>query len=87
MVTAKQIEVILLNSSIKLESHSFDSEIPLTEQGVDSMDIVVLLMEVEDHFGLKASPGDIDAFRSLKSIADFVNAAQSGKPNNKMAGL
>ncbi len=62
---------------IPRENISLDS--PLQELGIDSLDTVVLLSELEDHFKIDISD---DAARSIRSVRDVVEGVRklSGNP-------
>lgn len=62
---------------IPREKISLDS--PLQELGIDSLDTVVLLSELEDHFKIDISD---DAARSIRSVRDVVEGVRklSGNP-------
>jgi acyl carrier protein len=46
---------------------------PLQELGIDSLDTVVLLSELEDHFKIEISD---DAARSIRSVRDVVEGVR-----------
>ena len=56
---------------IPREKISLDS--PLQELGIDSLDTVVLLSELEDHFKIDISD---DAARSIRSVRDVVEGVR-----------
>lgn len=67
-----EIAALLLNQ-LNVEAPSFHED--LIETGLlDSLKIVELLVELEQHFGMKIPLKDleIDHFRSIASIANFV---------------
>jgi acyl carrier protein len=59
---------------VRVDSPDMD----LLESGaLDSMALVELLVALEERFGLKLNPSDldVDSFRSVRSIADLVSAS------------
>ena len=56
---------------IPREKISLDS--PLQDLGIDSLDTVVLLSELEDHFKIEISD---DAARSIRSVRDVVEGVR-----------
>lgn len=71
----------LFRATLKLEIPSVDTD--LFETGVlDSLAFVELLLHLEEEFGVTVSIEDleIEQFRSVERIAEFVMARNGGKP-------
>jgi acyl carrier protein len=54
--------------------NALKGDAPLEEQGLDSLDIVMLLHAVEENFGVRIPQEKTTQLRSLQDIVDFVNA-------------
>ncbi|MFN8488414.1 MAG: phosphopantetheine-binding protein [Caldilineaceae bacterium] len=50
------------------------ADVPLREQGLDSLDVIMLLHEVEVNFNLTIPPEQTNRLQCLQDIVDFVNA-------------
>jgi acyl carrier protein len=57
-------------------SHLVENE-PLRTYGLDSMDISLLILQVERQYGLTLSPEQTVELRSLKDFVQLVNGATS----------
>lgn len=79
MVTTSEIELHgrisrLLSEKVQIEAFSIESD--LVETGLlDSLKLVELMTSLEDEFGITISFDEIelDNFRSVVSIAEYVN--------------
>lgn len=71
MVSSGDVSKLLQEMGFKLGE--LDEEIPLVKQGLDSLDVVTLVLEVEKTYGVKVPQDKVETLRSLKSIADFLN--------------
>lgn len=58
----------------KLKLNSIDPEKELRELGLDSLDVVELLLELEDEFGIQFTS---DELKDLKKVSDLYNAIKT----------
>ena len=75
----------LLSGTLNLDVPSVDTD--LFESGVlDSLAFVDLLLALEQHFGVTTSLEDleVDNFRSIARIADFVAARKAPAPADRL---
>jgi len=67
--------VEMISKQLKAEPGKIFPETRIAEDlGADSLDIVELLMEIEDEFGVKVPDEDIQDLRTVKDIADYVES-------------
>jgi len=73
-VTAESI-VTSVKSRTKLLKNieQLDAEKPLSEQGVDSLDLSELLLVVEEEFGVEIPDDEIENLGTLRLIVDYIN--------------
>lgn len=67
----KKVESVLTK---KLKLSRIDPEKQLRELGLDSLDIVELLLELEDEFGIKFTS---DELKNFKKVNDLYNAIRA----------
>ncbi len=72
----------ILRRDLKLGADArVDDEMPLAggEFDLDSLDMLMLVTSVEKEFGFKFQNGQVgrDAFRSVRTLADFVASARA----------
>jgi acyl carrier protein len=78
MATAEDIFSIMLTNDIRIDPKTLDPLEPLSEQGLDSLDIMSILLAIEERFGIKISEEDIDQGKlsSIKGIISYINKAE-----------
>ena len=67
----KKVQSVLAK---KLKIDRVDPEKELRELGLDSLDVVELLLELEDEFGIEFSS---DELKNLKKVNDLYNAIRA----------
>lgn len=48
----------------------------IEDLGADSLDLVETIMAVEDEFGVEFEDGDVEAFKTVGDIVDYITAKQ-----------
>ena len=78
MATAEDIFSIMLTNDIRIDPKTLDPLEPLSEQGLDSLDIMSILLAIEERFGIKISEEDIDQGKlsSIRGIISYINKAE-----------
>ena len=69
---AELIDLTTKNKLMKLPAN-VQAEVPLTQQGLDSLDLVMLLYEVEQNFAVRIPQEQTSQLRSLQDIVNFLN--------------
>ena len=67
----KKVQSVLAK---KLKINSIDQEKELRELGLDSLDVVELLLELEDEFGIEFTS---DELKNLKKVSDLYSAIRA----------
>lgn len=81
----KLCEIVALNFGIKLDR--IDKNIPLTEQGLDSLLVMDFIIEVENAFDVSI-PDDVPTIKKLATIsaaAVYVQNSLNGNGNSGQA--
>ena len=78
MITAEDIFSIMLEHDIKVELEKLDHSISLSEQGLDSLDLMTILFGIEEKFGFKISEEAIDQGKlaSIDGMMSYINDAK-----------
>lgn len=81
-LTNKVKETLIKELNLELIPEEIDDDEPLFAMGLglDSVDALQLVLAVEEEFGITISEEDIEAFRSVNSIADYI---QQQKNDNR----
>jgi acyl carrier protein len=77
MIVASDITTLfgLADINIDIDTSDLVEDEPLRTYGLDSMDISLLILQVERQYGLSLSPEQTVGLRSLKDFVRLVNGA------------
>lgn len=70
MTTERVIKVIA--EHLEVEESTINESTTFTDLGVDSLDAVEIMMELEDEFGIEVKAEE--AGKSVKELVDYINA-------------
>lgn len=76
-VTVDKIKEIIKDTGVLTDSKDLKANIPLTEQGFDSLDLVNIFLQVEEEFNIKIPDEDISKVQNIEDLANYVNTAKS----------
>ena len=74
MKTIDDIRAMLQTNQMLTIPADIQENIPLTEQGFDSLDMIMLLHAVKEHFSVRISQEETPGLRSLQDIVNFLNS-------------
>jgi acyl carrier protein len=77
MIVASDIVQLFGLADITIDTSDLVEDEPLSTYGADSMDISLLILQVEREYGLTVPPDHTAGLRSLKDFVDLVNDATS----------
>jgi acyl carrier protein len=78
VITLEDIFSIILEHEIKIELDKLDHSKSLSEQGLDSLDFMTILLGLEEKYGFKISEEAIDQGK-LASINDMMSYINNAK--------
>ena len=68
----------IISRQLSRETDEITPETNIMEDlGADSLDIVELLMEVEENFGVTVPDEDVPTLKTVKDIVDYVESRQA----------
>jgi len=73
-VTVEQVISVIGKSNITKDGSMLSPDKPLSEQGVDSLDISGLLLTLEEDFKIAIPDEDIDALQTINDIVSYMNS-------------
>jgi acyl carrier protein len=71
--TIEAVKAIIERTGSLTESASLKEDIPLTQQGVDSLDLANIMLLLEEEYDIKIPDEDMPELDTLKHIVDYVN--------------
>lgn len=78
VITAEEVKDIIYKVAASVQAGSLQSDVPLREQGVDSLDMMSILLSLEEKLGIKIPGTDVDALTTISGIVAYLNSKGSG---------
>jgi len=72
-VTVEQILETIKKTKLTQDDRALDPTKPLSEQGIDSLDLSGVLFNIEEAFGVEIPDADIDDLQTINDILGYVN--------------
>ncbi len=79
MIQSEDVREVLTTKLTQYKHISFSEDRPLADQGISSLNLIVLLMEIESRFEIEVPPTHLLSLQTLAGIAEFVNGALDEK--------
>ena len=73
MKTVDDILLMLKDNAMVKVPVGIQTDKPLSEQGFDSLDVIMLLHEVEANFNIRIPQEQTNQMRSLQDVVNFLN--------------
>jgi len=78
-IEPKDIKEIIKKADVELVADEIQNNLPLRDQGVDSLLFMDILLAVEEAYRIKIPDGDVDSLKTLGHIANYVQKKLDGK--------
>lgn len=73
-VTAEDIIVVIKNADVVgLDTNKLEHEKSFSDQGVDSLDLMAVLLKVEEEYNFRIPDDDADSISTVEELASYVN--------------
>jgi acyl carrier protein len=73
MTNENEIFVKLRNACVDVDTSNMSVNSSFRKSGLDSMDIAMLMLDIEETYGIKIPSSDISSLDSVATIVDYVN--------------
>lgn len=77
MITSQDIVQLIKAADIEVDPAALRDDLPLTDQGVDSLDMATVLFHVEQEYTLVIPAEDSARLRTVRHLVEYVNANRS----------
>ena len=71
--TFENIKQIIKEANVLDDDVSIDNTISLSEQGIDSLDLVNIYLILEEKFAIKIPDKDLDKVTTIEEIINYIN--------------
>jgi len=72
-ITVENIKEVIMEADVLGDTDEMKNDIPLTDQGVDSLDIVNVYLLLEEKFDIKIPDEDLNLVQTIDSIVEYIN--------------
>lgn len=73
LVTVEVIKSFIEEADPMIEIETLKNDLPLNEQGIDSLDSASIYLLIEEKYGFKIPDDDISQLDSINNIVTYVN--------------
>lgn len=71
--TIENVKEVIAEAEVLGDVSDMKSDIPLSQQGIDSLDVVNVYLLLEEKFGIKIPDEDISKVQTIDTIVEYVN--------------
>lgn len=71
--TVENIKEVIAEADVLASVDEMLNDVPLREQGVDSLDVVNVYLLLEEKFDVKIPDEDLDKVLTIDSIVEYIN--------------
>jgi len=71
--TVENIKEIIVEADVLGDVEEMKSDVALSEQGIDSLDVVNVYLLIEEKFDVQIPDEDIDQVKTIDNIVEYVN--------------
>lgn len=71
--TIENIKEVISDAEVLGDVSDMKNDIPLSEQGIDSLDVVNVYLLLEEKFGVKIPDEDLGKVQTIDDIIEYIN--------------
>ena len=72
MITSLNIRKVIKETVMGFEIEALDEDEDFTDAGIDSLDHAVILLALDEEFGIKIADSDVDKCNSIDNILCYI---------------
>ena len=73
MIDVNEVKRMIAEIGLPIDSEKLDPNLPLKEQGIDSLDMMTFYLKSEERFGIEIPDEDIDQLLSIMDLINYVS--------------
>ena len=71
--TIENVKEVITEAEVVGDANEMKNDIPLSEQGIDSLDVVNVYLLLEEKFDVKIPDEDLTKVQTIDAIVEYVN--------------
>lgn len=72
--TIENVKAVIENADVLGDVNNMSSDIPISDQGVDSLDMANIFLLLEEEFDVKIPDEDLFLVQSIEQIVEYINS-------------
>lgn len=72
--TVENIKAVIEQADVLGNANEMRSDVPISDQGVDSLDMANIFLLLEEEFDVKIPDEDLALVQSIDQIVEYINA-------------
>ena len=72
--TIENVKEVIVEAEVLADVAEMKSDIALSEQGIDSLDVVNVYLLLEEKFGVQIPDEDLEHVRTIDAIVEYINS-------------
>ncbi len=74
--TVENIKEVIAEAEVLCDVNSLKNDMPLRDQGIDSLDVVNIYLLLEEKFDVKIPDEDLNKVQTIDTIVAYINRKQ-----------
>ena len=71
--TIENVKEVIADAEVLGDVSDMKNDMPLSEQGIDSLDVVIVYLLLEEKFGVKIPDEDLGKVQTIDAIIEYIN--------------
>lgn len=71
--TIENVKEVILEADVLGDVNEMKSDVALSEQGIDSLDVVNVYLLLEEKFDVKIPDEDLDKVQTINTMVEYIN--------------
>jgi acyl carrier protein len=71
--TIENVREVIAEADVLGDASTMASDVPLSDQGIDSLDVVNVYLLLEEKFDIKIPDEDLNQVQTIDAIVEYIN--------------
>ena len=71
--TVENVKEVIVEAEVLGDAEEMKNDIPLSDQGIDSLDVVNVYLLLEEKFDVKIPDEDLNKVQTINEIIEYIN--------------
>lgn len=71
--TTENVKEVIAEAEVLGDANEMKNDVPLSEQGIDSLDVVNVYLLLEEKFDVKIPDEDLNKVETIDAIIEYIN--------------